>query len=223
MSHSNHWLKWTVVLALLVLVGCASTPPVEIPTPTPTLTFTPSPTLTPVPSATPTLIPTLTRDDAETKMLDLMASNGNCHLPCFWGITPGESTLTDTKTILAPFSSFRFTEVVGRPPYAFFTYWIEELYFSVGIDYDSNDKVSNVNFAVSDSKIEQSTNGPIFKPIYNSKYFSEQIFPYTLLGVLSDQGIPEAVVITTNGDPDPHQDYPGFYITLLSGLCPFVH
>ncbi len=64
--------------------------PMFMPTPTPTLT--PVPTQTPAPSETPTVIPTLSVEDARLRLLDLLAGNGHCRLPCLWGITPGEST-----------------------------------------------------------------------------------------------------------------------------------
>ncbi|MDH5507610.1 MAG: hypothetical protein OEZ02_10350, partial [Anaerolineae bacterium] len=37
-------------------------------------------------------------------ILDLLENNGGCRLPCFWGITPGETTWSEAYALLAPLS-----------------------------------------------------------------------------------------------------------------------
>lgn len=52
-----------------------------------------------------TLTPTPTKD-----VTDFLANNGNCFLPCFWGITPGESTLEDAAQVMKKISAPAFYE-----------------------------------------------------------------------------------------------------------------
>ena len=79
-------------------------PPSPTHTLTPTATFTIAPTHTPTPSSTPTAIPTLSIEDAHARLLELLADNGGCRLPCLWGIMPGETTYQEGQVLLAPFA-----------------------------------------------------------------------------------------------------------------------
>ena len=56
-------------------------------TPTATFTLTLAPTIT----STPTPVPTLDRGASDKFIKEHLQTNGGCALPCFWGITPGES------------------------------------------------------------------------------------------------------------------------------------
>jgi hypothetical protein len=75
-------------------------------TPTPTATPTPSPTATP--SFTPTLtpLPTLSSDEALEYVGELFHTNKGCTLPCWWGITPGQTLWADARRFLAQFAMF---------------------------------------------------------------------------------------------------------------------
>jgi hypothetical protein len=219
MPNSNHWLKWIGALVLLSLAGCAATPPAEISTATPTSTLTPSPTHTPIPSATPTLIPTLPVEGARLRLLELLANNGNCRLPCLWGITPGKSTYQEALAILSPLSSISESTITGFEPNggAIFLDYAEDnltLYASVGFNSD-NQIVSRLSFQTREFKIGELDNASALKPIYDSTTFGERVHPYMLPNILSEQGIPAAVVISTDGGPERGKNVPGFYILLL--------
>ncbi len=77
------------------------------PTPTPLATITPTSlttaTFTSVPKPTrtrvsrPTPGPTLTNDEEQTLVLNLLKENGGCRLPCWWGFTPGETAWTTAE------------------------------------------------------------------------------------------------------------------------------
>jgi hypothetical protein len=83
----------------------------EIPTSTPTtqlsatstLTAFPSSTTPKLPTATITPLPTLPVEEKNTKLIEL-SSLENCHLPCWFGITPGETSWDTANQILAPLS-----------------------------------------------------------------------------------------------------------------------
>jgi hypothetical protein len=76
---------------------------------TPMATATASPTYTVVPpTETPTITPapTLSVEQEDILLSELMASNGGCELPCWWGITPG---MTDVQTARDMFASHGIT------------------------------------------------------------------------------------------------------------------
>ena len=63
-------------------------------TPPPSLSATMSPRVQP----TMTYVPRLPERDLEAVVLKKLSDNGGCRLPCFWGLTPGE---TEVQTFLS--------------------------------------------------------------------------------------------------------------------------
>lgn len=109
---NKHLALWIVVLVSVHLAGCSLAPPGEtphLPTHTPSPNMRPSsspespasvpasrvpPTRIPGPTCTPTPIPVPTRtaDEERAYVREMLTTNGGCELPCWWGITPGETT-----------------------------------------------------------------------------------------------------------------------------------
>jgi hypothetical protein len=73
---------------------------------TPTTNYLPSSTPTVSPTFTPTelFIPTIPIDEAPSRLLTLVKSNGNCMLPCWIGIIPGTATNSTIFSILSPYT-----------------------------------------------------------------------------------------------------------------------
>lgn len=67
-------------------------------------TATPQPTITEISTITlsPTFIslPTLTTGEQENYVREFLKTNAGCHLPCWWGITPGRTSWQETEKIL---------------------------------------------------------------------------------------------------------------------------
>ncbi len=78
----------------LPLASTITMSPTETVLLTETLEFMTTPTLT--------SMPTLSPEKALDALLALYANNGGCELPCWWGITPGETTWTEARTKLEP-------------------------------------------------------------------------------------------------------------------------
>lgn len=70
-----------------------TTTPISIQTSESTVTLTSSPVPTSTPSQTPTaiMVATLTLAERQVLFRELMAANGDCDLPCWWGVELGES------------------------------------------------------------------------------------------------------------------------------------
>ncbi len=103
--------KKILPLVIIILVISASCVPVksnitqDIPTSLlPPSTSSPSPTISPSPSSTSIIIPTLAPDEALKSLLQMIKTNGNCELPCWWGVTPGISNGSDIYTVFSPFT-----------------------------------------------------------------------------------------------------------------------
>lgn len=120
----GHWVM-LVASVLVYLAGCSTIPPSPGRTPLPAIhtpslrpisspspepptrtSPTPSPVLathTPYPPPpTSTLAPALPPDQERAFVVGMLETNGGCELPCWWGITPGE---TDWQTVRSLFAS----------------------------------------------------------------------------------------------------------------------
>ena len=104
-------------IIILFLTGCATLPNATMTqvssvttVPTAHSTSTTTPILTETSSPEPTIEPTWTLpatvpvDDSFSEINELFRTNGGCRLPCWWGITPGQTKWEDARNILFPFA-----------------------------------------------------------------------------------------------------------------------
>jgi hypothetical protein len=159
--------------------------------PTSTQSQTPTMTLSPI----PTNAPTLTNDDAKILLTDLLANNGNCLLPCLWGITPDHSLIQEAEMSLFRLGSISKFANINPGLSAFKADYIESdltFVYSIGFVFSKRDNIVNrISFGAnaqrnSDSGIES---------VYDSESFTEQISYYTLPNILSVYGKPDSVYI----------------------------
>ncbi|MBN2007508.1 MAG: hypothetical protein JXA21_29450 [Anaerolineae bacterium] len=61
----------------------------------------PTPTATPTAHPTPTLAPTMTGDQERVFVIDKLGNTERCSLPCWWGVTPGETKWINVRDFLA--------------------------------------------------------------------------------------------------------------------------
>lgn len=124
---------YLLLIGGLLLASCSNSGRAEM---TPTLLQTlnvslasPAESATPIPSAvriaiatrtpaatstvTPTRAPTLAPGQAQAVVLELLRTNGNCELPCWWGLVPGQTTWDEALALLEPIAS-RIAEY-GQP------------------------------------------------------------------------------------------------------------
>jgi hypothetical protein len=90
-------------------------------TPLPSNTHIPTRTQTPKITNTPTATPWPLKY-AKKRLLEFYKTNGNCRLPCWWGITPGETTYDEMKTLFAPYAETIELDEDYLPEMVFFYY-----------------------------------------------------------------------------------------------------
>lgn len=192
----------TFLLLLATACGQATvSTPTRTPKPThsatPTITLTPQPSSTPSAPPTPTAFPTLPVEPARARFFDLLATNGNCRLPCLWGITPGKTTPQETRAILEPLHSISGLQVVFRLD----SVWtMPELadglaaHISVDFLYPNYQSIRSMFFqtgvrkTLSDGGLDPAS-------------FAKLTDYYRLDRILSEYGVPTEVVISTSGIP----------------------
>lgn len=216
----SQWLS--LLLFVMVFAGCtqstestitsSATAPVLLvsasPTETMPPTVTPTATGTSTPAFTPTTVPTLPAEDARKRLLELLANNGDCRLPCLWGIIPGKSGNQEARNILLPLSSIAHPETIyfePTPLRGVLLGTISPLYIEgeqrlnswVAYLYDDNDIVNSIGFRVLEEGLykKDEYGNQIKTPIFDSATFGKRVEYYSLSHVLSEQGIPDSVMI----------------------------
>lgn len=96
-----------LLLFVLAAAGCSGT--ATSPSASPSATTSPTPTRTPrPPTPTPAIraeyLTPMPQPQLDTTLVNLFETNADCELPCWWGITPGTSTLNDALLLLEPLS-----------------------------------------------------------------------------------------------------------------------
>jgi hypothetical protein len=186
-------------------VGATATQ--TLPRKQPTLSHTPTKTLLP-----PTLTsqPTLNVSQEKKLLQGLLQNNGNCRLPCLWGITPGISGLDSLYRILSPFNNISIPkdfyidkssrEASGS---ATFILWRDKIrvpiIFSYYITGASIDYLT-LNFEAG-RESEEGAN-LIIKAVDGDPFFLQTLAYYRLSNILAKYGMPSEVIIAPFPD-DP--------------------
>lgn len=143
---------------------------------------------------TPSIIPTLKSEDAIVLLRRMLTQNGGCKLPCWWGITPGETRWLDAREMLNSFverieeDTYIEQEEDGSP------YLIESalIYFERGVPEPPYSSNAPGYFGI------RSING-IVESITASQDVTSQ---YTLQKILTENGPPQNIYInTTSASP----------------------
>jgi len=173
---------------------------------------TPGSTNIPTITSNPTSVPTLPVVDAHERLLDLLANNGGCRLPCLWGITPGKSNYQEARDFLIPLSSISTAETTYLDPSplnGILLGTISPLYIEgdqrlnswLSYLYDDNGVVNNIGFRVLEEQVITDSNGNWIsrQPNFDNPAFMKRVEYYSLSHVLSDLGMPTSVMIEASG------------------------
>lgn len=191
-----------VALSLLFLAACSmnssqptatalSRSPSQTQIPTTNISTSPSVATSTAISMTTAPIPTLPVNVAEDQVLELLEKNAGCALPCWWGITPGTTTIADIQAILEPFLGLAISKV----RYEFSDSGGHLLMrplpngLKVGIQYLARDGIVSMIY-ISTEVINDA--GSI---IYGDTEYVKIMSSYTLEGIMSKYGKPDRVMI----------------------------
>lgn len=160
------------------------------PTVTPTMRLTFTPTVTKVPTLQPTL--------AAQALLALFANNGNCQLPCWWGIVPGQTSWQEVRNRLSPIGKLIVTSSGDFERYDY------SFYAPKGVD-PAGWGYFEVDLWLKDG---------IVSFIFLSLSFVQENIDYSLSGILTTFGEPEEIWISLLPE-SPRHPYYYYGITLF--------
>ena len=212
MVQNKRYIPFTILIMILMLdVGsCISAPgmtPVILtssptarrvttsPTPTPIDTFTPPPTVT----FTSSPIPTLSIENAYSMFEELFLNDGNCPLPCWWGLVPGVSTFQDAQATLAPLSGMATWNEVGvlkgmSRGHFYLSYPNETDDILLNIDFNTMPNKNEVSILYISSQVLRGERDR--EPVYDNKKYLELMGNYTLSSIFSTYGKPGQIGLT---------------------------
>lgn len=209
-----------VLIFVVLLMGCVQrdeSPRTSTQSGTPTqVQGSGSQTSSPLPSST--IIPTLSVTDASLLIHDLLSNNGDCRLPCLWGITPGSSKYSEIRNRLISTSSISsdssFGSEIGDITYEFSEGNLSIFISVTTITYSDSDMIEKIRFS---SRALRDRDGG-YDSVFDSEIYRDHLAYYLLPQVLSEYGRPEAVLMQTNQPFPPGAVDRGpvyFYILLL--------
>jgi hypothetical protein len=203
------WVSGCTLLTGLILISCTTQvsitdSPFTITPSQVLIAITPEITSMTVAPPDPTVIPTLPVVQAKSRLLELMVNNGDCLLPCIWGITPGKSTFGDAQNILMPLSSISsFTDLYPSPG--------DISFMSVEGDGRLSTRIA---FPFSEAGVIEHIVVQI-RIISASDEFNKQIAYYILPNILIQYGEPSVVMLSTMARLPSSDVSGGFKVLLL--------
>jgi hypothetical protein len=153
------------------------------------------------------MMPKLPLEEAEDVLLSLYQNNGGCELPCWWGITPGETSWQEVNSLLSPLGNYG-TWRLGRGALYYFQFVTPESMWDFGIGYIEPD-ITVIEGIVEDINI--------------SSRWVMPSFDYSLSGILATLGYPTEIWLYAEAESIGylHFDLVLFYkdtgVTVLSG------
>ena len=175
-------------LALLSLISCkvkaSATEPVMISTNTrlPQLTPTSTNTKTVI-ETTSTIFPTLDPDSAYVELEKLFSVN-RCELPCWWGIKPGITSISEAETKLNGYYKIAPSKVIRDGLL---------LYLSVSILQQENTPLVGL-IRVVEQVLREVTGG--YERAYDQQVYADLLGVYSLKSILNSYGRPTDIFAT---------------------------
>lgn len=148
-------------------------------------------------SPTSTLIPTLRTEGAYIHLLDLLQNNGNCQLPCLWGIFPDSSTLQGAKNILSPLKGIASVDYLSATESGNidFNYSKDDILISVDLGLTSLPKDDTVEVISLSTQAFRKLGNQGYEYDYGASPYFDVLSKYSLQKILLTYGIPKEISI----------------------------
>lgn len=204
-------MKRLLLAALAILLTACATPQ----TAEPTLTTTALPTATS--TLSPTALPTLSPEQAQATILEWLKNNGDCRLPCIWGLEPEETTVEMRRNLVASFGLVQGENFVvsrrsedknpGGIGYAYKSDSSHHLFIHLDF-YEEGGRIKHLSFFTDSTKDDIR--------IFDDADYKRLTHYYSLGQILINYGPPSDVYLATwPYDPFAKRDYEPFIIVLI--------
>jgi len=158
---------------------------------TSTLLSSPTPTLILIPMPTWTPAPTLQPDEAHDLVLELLETNADCELPCWWGIDPRSYEWREALTFLEKFSPITKEKGIIGGKGGYFDIFLSSTGLQVVLEiYFSNSHIDQIH--IINNFYTKENDG--YKLEYNNPTYFQLVRNYTLANILTKYGQPSQVL-----------------------------
>jgi len=153
--------------------------------------------LSPIPNTPTVIIPIPSDAESKEVALNLLKNNGDCDLPCIWGLTPGITTSVERQKILASYGEFSDPDFamsgsgsdLSENPGGFgIGLTKEQVEIFVGLNYYETENHIEILTLVSGAQQDQ-------KYVYGNISYSSLLEYYTLPQLLTTYGVPSDVLV----------------------------
>lgn len=212
----RYTLRAILLLASVILTTCGlqeNTVPISVITvtqasPIANASATEMPSITKQPTPSPSLMPfpTLPPEEALETFIDLIDKSGDCNLPCWLGVTPGQTEFEDVENIFSEFTAIAATEF--SPQWAFIkvhfpNFRTAKHSTSTEVNPAEDGKVWRI---LVNATAYQNINGPLD---YTNPEFQKLWRRYFVPGIFTIHGPPEKIFLdTTLISADAATSYP---------------
>ncbi|HRJ57202.1 MAG TPA: hypothetical protein PLV64_13015 [Anaerolineales bacterium] len=188
-------ITWWV--AMMLLGACQVTQS----TSSPTLTVSPidiGTNATEVFDASPsfTPVPTLSEENAYLLLTDLLNTNNDCQLPCWWGITPSQSDPLVLHNTLTPLGSIADTRLLfANSGSVEILYPKNDWVLNIVMSFEADETNELVKLIIVRAKVFPAKENVDSQDRYSAAEYHELIKMYSLSKILSVYGMPSQVLI----------------------------
>jgi hypothetical protein len=152
------------------------------------LTNTPLPQITststePTIETTPNIFPTLEPDSAYAE-LEKIFENNRCQFPCWWGIEPGTTSISDAETKLNGYYQIAPSEVIN-----------DGLLLDLSVSIVQQENIRQVNvIRIREQVLRRITGG--YEWVYDEQAYTDLLGAYSLKSILDTYGRPTDISAT---------------------------
>ena len=168
------------------------TPPMTVTIGKPVSTLSLTPSLEPF-GTTP--VPTLPANEAQALILTLFQDNGGCQLPCWWGMTPGQTGIQTILSTFGKFSNLSLTELGDHSSGSFrWRFSQDNLLIDLGANYDTFNTDTVEKLSVGVQLLLYWPENSEYIILNDPKLYSHFVPSYALPAILSTYGQPSKVM-----------------------------
>lgn len=150
-------------------------------------------------NSTPAFTPILSTQDSQSEVLNLLETNGDCLFPCWWGLSPGETSADDAKYFVEKFGNIsQGTILDDNGGYLNLSMQQDSLLITPRFEYNLTTDKDYLDRLKATVAIVRQTEEGGFEYAFDDPLFTQLLMPYSVSKVLSTYGKPSEVLVFVN-------------------------